>query len=38
MFADVFLLVKYAKVLPPREDEQSEPVEDTDFSLVGTAD
>jgi len=34
MFADIYLLVKYSKILPPAE-EQLAPGEDADFSFVG---
>ena len=38
MFADIYLLVKYAKIVPPAEDQPPAPVEDTEFSLVGAQD
>jgi len=34
MFADIFLLVKYAKIIPPAEDQQPDPADEADFSLV----
>ncbi len=38
MFADIFLLTKYAKTVPPAEDQQSDPVDEAEFSLVGAQD
>jgi len=38
MFADIYLLVKYAKIIPPVESEQPAPAEDAEFSLVGAQD
>jgi len=38
MFADIYLLVKYAKIVPPAGDEGPVPVEEAEFSLVGAQD
>ena len=38
MFADIYLLVKYAKIVPPAQDEEQVPADDAEFSLVGAQD
>ena len=38
MFATIFLLTKYAKLGPPKEDEQPVPPDDVEISLVGAQD
>lgn len=38
MFADIYLLVKYAKIVPPAQDEGPAHADDAEFSLVGTQD
>ena len=38
MFADIYLLVKYAKIVPPASDGQPVPADEGEFSLLGAAD
>jgi len=38
MFADIYLLVKYAKIVPTAQDEEPAHADDAEFSLVGTQD
>ncbi len=38
MFADIYLLVKYAKIVPTAQDEGPAHADDAEFSLVGTQD
>ena len=38
MFADIYLLVKYAKIVPPASDGQPVPADEGEFSLLSAAD
>ena len=38
MFADIYLLIKYAKIVPTAQDEEPAHADDAEFSLVGTQD